>query len=499
MVSLGGFVFGYDAVVISGVSGAVAAQFALSEWQVGWVVSAPTLSAMFASLAAGYFSDRLGRRTMLRVVAVLYVISSILSAFASGFHGLVFARAVGGLAFSSLVLAPVYLAEISPSAIRGRIVAMNQLAIVLGLSSAYFCNLGLTALGQTDLGWVHAIRLDEETWRWMLGAELLPAVSWLIALFAFTPESPRWLVLNGRVEEAREVLLRLHVRERAEAILARIGGHPGAPPRGAQLDILFSRPVRIALGLGLIVGCAQQITGVNAIYFYAPIVFEQTGVGTDAALFQAALIGVTNVVFTVAAMVLVDRVGRKPLLLAGLGGVTVSTLLVAYAFSEARYALTPEAVAGASEAIRSLDFSAVYNATFISDVRFKAALLDAIGADAYRAHQSEILRLAITMNAGLILLGILLFVASFAISLGPVTWIFLSEIFPNAVRGTAIALVAFVNGLVSFLVQLLFPAELAQFGAAATFAIYGIIAVFFFIAVAAFLPETRGRPLEASG
>jgi len=499
IVSLGGFVFGYDAVVISGVSGAVTAQFGLSDWQTGWVVSAPTLSAMFASLAAGFLSDRFGRRTMLRVVAILYVVSSIMSAFASGFYALVLARAVGGLAFSSLVLAPVYLAEISPSAIRGRIVSMNQLAIVLGLSVAYFSNVGLQALGQSGLGWVSAVRLDVETWRWMLGAELLPAVAWLVVLFTLTPESPRWLVLKGRAQEARAILLRLHVRERAEAIFARITRQTDQAAPGSTVSLLLSPPVRVALGLGLIVACAQQITGVNAIYFYAPIVFEQTGVGSDTALFKASMIGVINVVFTIAAMILVDRIGRKPLLLTGLAGVTASTLLVAYAFSQAHYEVSPEAVLLASAALQNLDFTPLYGVTFASDVSFKTALADAIGADAFREHQSELLRLGTSMNSGLILTGILVFVASFAVSLGPVTWVFLSEIFPNAVRGAAIALVAFVNGLVSFLVQLLFPIELAQLGAAATFAIYGVIAALFFIAIAALLPETRGRQLEASG
>lgn len=159
VVSLGGFVFGYDAVVISGVSPTVSALWELSDWQVGWVVSAPTLSAMFASLVAGHLSDRLGRRTMLQVVSALYVASSILSALSDSFAALVLARAIGGLAFSSLVLAPIYLAEISPSSMRGRIVSMNQLAIVLGLSAAYFSNLGLQMLGQSGrpsfrrLGW----------------------------------------------------------------------------------------------------------------------------------------------------------------------------------------------------------------------------------------------------------------------------------------------------------------------------------------------------------
>lgn len=501
IVSLGGFVFGYDAVVISGVSGTVTGLFGLSDWQVGWVVSAPTLSAMFASLIAGYLSDRFGRRQMLRAVSVLYVISSILSAMSDSFASLVFARAVGGMAFSSLVLAPVYLAEIAPSAMRGRIVSMNQLAIVLGLSAAYFMNLALQTLGQSGAGWVSAIGLDAHTWRWMLGAELLPATAWLVALFAFTPESPRWLILHDRTAEARRILFKLHSRQRAEAIIARV--RKQLADSGASADqglrLLLERPVMIALGFGLILGVAQQLTGVNAIYFYAPIVFEQSGVGTDAALFQAALIGVTNVAFTLVAIALVDRIGRKPLLLTGLAGVTISTAIVAYAFHNAVYAITPETVAAADGALRGLGLEALYGQSFTSDVSYKSALLAVLGEEAYRLHQAELLRIAITMNAALILTGILLFVASFAASLGPVTWVVLSEIFPNAIRGAAAAIVAFVNGLVSFLVQLVFPAELAHIGAAATFGIYSAVAAFFFLVIAAVLPETRGRPLEAVG
>lgn len=496
VVSLGGFVFGYDVVLISGVTGAVGAQFGLSDLQTGWLVSTPTFSAMFASLAAGLLSDACGRRTMLRWVALLYVVASITSAFASSFHGLILARAIGGLALSSLVLAPIYLAEIAPAETRGRIVAMNQLAIALGLSAGYLGNVGLQALGTSDLGWVAALRLDSETWRWMLGAGVLPAAAWLVALFTLTPESPRWLVMKGKVDAARSVLLRLHVREHAEEILARLVATIDQPASTRGLGQLLRRPARTALGLGLVVACAQQITGVNAIYFYAPIVFEQTGAGKDAALLNASFIGVINVVFTVLAMALVDGIGRKPLLLAGLAGVALSTLLVAFAFSQARYELSPAALEGASVAVRSLDLTALHDVTFTSDVSFKAALEETLGADVARSHQSELLRLGAKVNAGLILFGILLFVASFAASLGPVTWILLSEIFPPLVRGTAIGVVAFFNGLVSFLVQLLFPLELAVLGAATTFAIYGSLAAVLFFVILALLPETRGRRLE---
>jgi sugar porter (SP) family MFS transporter len=498
IVSLGGFVFGYDVVVMSGVTGAVTAQFGLSEWQTGWMVGVPTLTAMFASLGAGVLSDRFGRRAMLRTVAVLYVLSSLLSAFADGFYGLVLARAVAGLALSSLVLAPIYLAEISPAAIRGRIVSMNQLAIALGFSAAYFSNFGLQALSQSGLAWVSAIGLDLETWRWMLAAGLLPAITWLVVLLTLTPESPRWLALKGRAHEARAALARLHGPERVEVIFARLTDQTDAPPRAGAAALLMSRPVRLALGLGLVVACAQQITGVNAIYFYAPIVFEQTGIGLDAALLNASLMGVVNVAFTVLAMVLVDRVGRKPLLLIGLAGVAASTMLVAFAFSQASYSLTPETLALAGPEIQKLDISALHGVTFSSDVSFKAALTETLGAEAFRQHQSELLRAGTRMDAGLILFGILLFVASFAVSLGPVTWVFLSEIFPGEVRGAAIGLVAFINGLVSFLIQLLFPIELAQLGAATTFALYGAVAAFLFVVIALILPETRGRQLTGA-
>jgi MFS transporter, SP family, arabinose:H+ symporter len=499
LVSLGGFVFGYDAVVISGAAPAVVAQFGLTDWQMGWIVSAPTLSAMFASLAAGYLSDRFGRRTMLRFAAALYIVSSCLSALASGFLSLSIARAIGGIAFSSLVIAPVYLAEISPSAARGRVVSMHQLAIVLGLSAAYFSNVSLQALSESGQAWVAWAGIDREAWRWMLGIELIPAVSWLLALSLWVPESPRWLVQTGRTDAARRVLSRLYPSERADEILNRVNDVAVTTRTRLRNSLVWlaSPLMRTALLIGLIVGIAQQITGVNAIYFYAPVVFEQTGVGANAALFQAALIGLTNVVFTIIAMSLVDRIGRKPLLLLGLAGVGLSTTIVALAFSFATYHIDAGILAGASPALQAIDLSALHGEYFQSDVDFKNALIGEMGAELYRTHQSELLRIGIEMNAGLILTGILVFVASFAASLGPVTWVFLSEIFPNAVRGTAIALVAFVNGLVSFSVQLVFPAELATFGASVTFLFYGAAALFFFILVAVLVPETRGRNLES--
>jgi sugar porter (SP) family MFS transporter len=500
-VCLGGFVFGYDAVVISGVTEAVTVRFGLSDWQLGWIVSIPTLTAMFASLAVGVLSDVFGRRPLLMLVTLLYVCSAILSVTANGFADLVIARGIGGLAFSSLVLAPLYLAEISPSSFRGRIVSMNQLAIVLGLSAAYFGNLLIQRLSHVDAGWIVELGIRDHAWRWMFAMELVPASLWLVLVALAVPESPRWLVLRGRLAAARQIMARLYPSERVEALLDRVRASGGATGTGRRIawTAFLSRPVIAALGVGLIVAVAQQISGVNAIYFYAPVVFQQSGVGVDAAFAQATLLGSTNVVFTLVAMGLIDRLGRKPLLLGGLAGAGMSLAVVAWGFSQAGYVLQADAVAALPEAVRAHELTGLINRDFPNDVTYKAALVDVLGPRLFSAHEAELIGAAISVPASLILAGILCFVASFAVSLGPVMWVVLSEIFPNHIRGACIALLAFANGATSFGVQLAFPVQLVTLGVATTFAFYAVAAFLFFGLVFLFLPETRGRTLEQAG
>jgi len=506
MASLGGFLFGFDATVISGVTGFVSREFDLTDAQIGLLVGIPTLLAVASSLTVGLMSDYLGRRPVLQLLALVYAVSAALSALAQDYNTLLIARAIGGYAFGSLVLAPVYIAELSPPKQRGLMVSVNQLNIVVGFSAAYFANYFILRLSHSGQGWVGDIGLDTNTWNFMLGTELIPAISWLLFMFIL-PESPRWLAVQGKRDAAREVLARITPPEQVDAALKTIldsidseirelaGRSTGLASRFREL---FSADLRLPIIVGLIAAVAQQITGVNAVYFYAPTIFEQSGVGTNAAFVQAVFVGLVNVVFTIVAMVLVDRVGRKPLLLAGLAGVFVSLSVAAWGFHEATYQLDEQAFAALAFAgeINSSVLQPVFGTVYQDDVAFKNAMTDAIGATAFRAHEADFLQTAIAINPWVVLAGILGFVASFAFSLGPVMWILLSEIFPNRIRGLAISFVTVFNSGVSFGVQYLFPWEVNTLGSAMTLLIYGLFAIVGFVLLAWLLPETKGRTLE---
>lgn len=497
IVSMGGFIFGFDASVISGVVGFVSIEFGLSEFQQGVVVGAPTLGAIIASLMAGALSDTLGRKRVLMLIASLYVVSAALSAVAPSYEALALSRLIGGFAFASLIIAPLYIAEISPSHLRGRMVSINQLNIVLGFSAAYFANFFILRLSDGGSGLTAALGIDAYAWRWMLGIELVPAIAYLV-LLQLIPESPRWLIINGREQEGRAVLGTLmkgaDIDHECKAVKASVG--EGQEPLLARLKTLFSSRVRMVLILGIIVGVAQQITGVNAIYFYAPTIFEQSGVGTDAAFAQATLVGIINVIFTIVAMLLIDRLGRKPLLLVGIAGVTISMLVCAYAFDQAKYELPLDRAAEVEQVTQSDVLAPMLGQQYSSDVVFKQELEQRLGREDFLRHQSALLQMATQVNAKLVLAGILGFVASFALSLGPVMWVLLSEIFPNAVRGIAISFVGIVNSAVSFGVQFIFPWELANLGIVVAFSIYGVFALISFGLVVWLLPETKGKSLE---
>ena len=503
IVSLGGFVFGFDASVISGVVGAVSTEFNLTPIQSGFVVAAPTLSGLFGTMIVGPLSDALGRKKVLQCIAFLYVLSALASAFATSYLMLVAARAVGGIAFTSLMIAPIYIGEISPAPLRGKRVSINQLNIVVGLSAAYFTNYFILNLSDSGAAWVQSIGMDEHAWRWMLGLEILPALVFFLALFAI-PDSPRWLMLKGRQQEAERVLAKLVPGEQVAAELDLIAHSSATETESlwARIGDIFGPKMRLALIVGLILAVAQQITGINAIFFYAPTIFEQSGIGTNAAFAQAVLVGVINVVFTVFAMVLIDKWGRKPLLMLGLSGIAISMTICSYGFSKATYELTEQSVAaiekldGVNGSFEPASLRSMVGKTYHSDIEFKSALRAIIGDKAARDFESDLIKNAISMNATLILLGILGFVASFAISLGPVMWVLFSEIFPNQLRGVAISFVGLANSMVSFFVQLLFPLELGAFGAALTFFSYGAFAVIGLVLVVWLLPETKGKTLE---
>ncbi len=498
IVALGGFLMGFDASVISGVVKFIEPQFDLSKLELGWAVSSLTLTATLAMMVSGPLSDRIGRRAVLFIAAVLYAVSAIGSAIAPTFVFLVVARMIGGLGVgASLIIAPMYIAEIAPPQMRGQMVSFNQLNIVVGISVAFFTNYLILQLGQSDAAWAEALKFGPYNWRWMLGLETLPAIIYFFSLLA-VPESPRWLVMKGSEETALAIMTRASGEAEARQEMADVKASLARDAHKAKAAIaeLFVPAMRLVLTIGIVVAVIQQITGINSVFFYAPMIFEQSGIGTDASFAQAVLVGIINLVFTVVAILFVDRLGRKPLLGIGLTGIMLAMFLLAYGFYSATYTLTAESMADLPADVRIESLEALEGTTYDGDVAFKTAIREAVGEDLAKQYESDLITAAITMNPLLVLIGILGFVASFAVSIGPVMWVLFSELFPNRIRGLAISFVGLINSGVSFLVQLVFPWELANFGSALTFLIYGLFAAVGLVFIMAVLPETKGKSLE---
>jgi SP family arabinose:H+ symporter-like MFS transporter len=493
IVALGGFLFGFDAGIISGVMSFAGPEFDLTEIQSGWVVSAPSFAAMFAMLFSGRLSDNVGRKKLLIFVAFLYAISAVLSAMATSYEMLYIARIIGGIAFgAALVLAPMYIAEISTAENRGKLVSLQQLNIVFGFFAAFLSNYFFNKYNTAESAYL----TDENVWRWMLGVELIPALFYFIFLF-FIPKSPRWLYLKGKYEEAKKVLVQIHGKAKGELEITSIEENINAEKNKAVLKIkdLLKPSLRFILVVGLVVGVLQQITGINAVYFYATSIFKQTGIGTDAAFSSGVLLSTISVIFTFVAIYLIDRMGRRPLLLIGTAGIAVSLLICAYGFNQATYQLSQEKINQFefSESEKLLQYA---DKVYDNYIDFKNEIKSALGNQIYSKNDGAILEAATNINANLILIGILGFIACFAFSLGPVMWVLLSELYPLKYRGLAIGVIAFVNSLISSLVQLVFPWELSNLGNALTFFIFGAIALIGFFILLKVLPETKGKSLE---
>ncbi len=498
-VALGGFLMGFDASVISGVVRFIEPEFGLSKLQLGWAVGSLTLTATLGMLFAGPLSDRIGRRTTLKIAAVLFAVSAIASALAQTFWFLVIARMLGGFGVGfALIIPPMYIGEIAPPKIRGRLVSFNQLNIVVGISAAFFTNYLILQWAQSDSALAQTLLVNEHTWRWMLGLETLPAIIYFIGLY-FVPKSPRWQIMIGNREDGENTLTQIVGPESAKKQVSDILENLEADKEKEKVSIkeIFHPYLRYVLLIGVTLAVLQQITGINAVFFYAPVIFEQSGIGTDASFMQAVLVGLTNLVFTVFAILLIDKLGRKPLLIGGLTGITLMMMLLAYGFDSATYQLDDESIQ-TIEAPINLDLLSanMANITYDDDVQFRAALTQTLGPEAAVEFESQIITAAIDINPRLILFAILGFVASFAISLGPVMWVMFSELFPLRVKGFAISFAGFINSAVSFLVQLVFPWELATLGNSMTFLIYGIFAAVGLIFVWRVVPETKNKSLE---
>ncbi|MEM9723023.1 MAG: MFS transporter [Bacteroidota bacterium] len=498
VVAFGGLVFGLDAALISGTIGFVTSEFDLNDFQVGTVVSASGFGVLFALLLVGYLADRLGRKRTLQFIAGLYLFSAISSALAPSYEALIAARFLGGLAFTSITLASMYIGEIAPPDKRGKLVAMNQINIVVGLSAAYFINYLILQISQSQASWVSSWGIDTYTWRWMLGAEVIPAILWSILLL-FIPCSPRWLLLKGREKEAKAVLAKIFPKDQLEEAFAdmqeSLSKESVHLTFGEQFKRLFNGNFRLAIVVAVTYAVVQQITGINAVLFYAPTVFEQLGLGTDSAFAQAVWVGLAGLFFTVVALALIDKVGRRPLTLWGLLWVILSLGICSYGFHHASYTLDQSDVAMV-ENLETEAVEAMLGISYDSDVQFKAALREYLGDSKAKAMEGTLFNRAAKLPSTLILFGIISFVAAFHFSIGPIMWIIFSEIFPTSVRAVAIPAFALVTSVVSYLVQQFFPWQLTNMGARDIFLFYAATGAIGLAILWRFLPETKNKTLE---
>ena len=484
IVALGGFLLGFDSAVISGAVKGITIYFEMTEWMLGFAVGCVVFGAMAGNLLAGPMADRFGRKNILIIVAALFTISATWSAMATGYTEFIIARIIGGVGIGGAILiAPIYIAEIAPPKLRGSLVSFNQLNIVIGISVAYFSNYFL-------------VNIEGESWRWMLGVEAIPAAIYFLALWT-VPKSPRWLIQKlNKVELARKILMKIGGEEYAEVTINEIQrGVEKKEEKGKLADILQSKYATIMI-IALGIAFFQQITGINAVFYYAPTIFEQAGGSTDSSFLQAIVVGLTNLVFTFVAIWLIDKLGRKPLLLIGTTFMTVALLMATFAFNNASYDFNETTLAKVSDQEVQIALTDLQGISYNGQADLFEAVKERLNEDQFLVFKRNEITNFININATLVLIAILLYVASFAISLGPVMWTLMSEIFPSKIKGIAISVVGFFNSLVSFSVTQVFPWELSNLGPTVTFALYALLSFCAILFVYKFVIETKGKTLE---
>ncbi len=499
IVAMGGFVFGIDAALISGTTKYLTEEFALNELQLGWAVGAAAWGVLLALLFVGYAVNKIGRKRALQISAAVYLISALGSAFATNYGMFVSARFFGGLAFSSISMAAMYTGEIAPPKWRGKLVAMIQINIVVGLSAAYFINYLIQNWANSGAEWVSNLGIDTNTWRWMLGSEIIFALLWFVLLL-FIPRSPVWLVLKGKIEEAKDALRKVipenEVTSQITEMQESLQSKGGERSDWAQLKEVFSRPMRITFIIAATLAIAQQATGINAILFYAPTVFEQLGIGTDAAFAQAIWIGVISVIFTVIGLLLVDKIGRRPMILGGMLWIIISLGICFYGFNAATYSISKENVTELTEVPNANRLDVLVGKSYESDIEFKNALASTLGEKDAKAHSSSLIQKAANINGLLILIGILSFIAAFQSTIGPVMWVLFSEIFPISNRGIAIPVFVFLTSITSSFVQTFFPWHLENLGIGSTLLFYAGTVAIGLVILFIYLKETKNMTIE---
>jgi sugar porter (SP) family MFS transporter len=432
VAALGGLLFGYDTAVIAGAIGFLQSHFSLDPAMKGWAASSALLGCVVGVSFAGAFSDRMGRKKTLVLAGILFLVSAIGSAVPREFSIFVIFRMLGGIGVGVASMAsPMYIAEITPARVRGRMVSVNQFAIVTGMLIIYFVNYFIALQG--DEAWNVTTG-----WRWMFASGALPSTLFLALLF-LVPESPRWLVEQRRKEEAHGILSRVGGSTFADTELRSIDETLGK--ESGSLAQLFRPGMRIVLILGVALAILQQVTGINVFLYYGPEIFKQLGSGSNVALLQTIVVGAVNLSFTIVAIRMVDRLGRKPLMIIGASGMGLSLIAMGLA------------------------------------AQFHALSL-------------------------WVLLFILSYIACFALSVGPVTWVILSEIFPTRIRGRAMSISTFCLWTANFVVSQTFPMMdedswlISRFNHGFPFYVYALFCLVLVLTVWKAVPETKGRSLE---
>jgi len=426
VATMGGFLFGYDTAVINGANELLKEYFNLDAAGLGIATASAVIGCIPGAAIAGTLSDRYGRKKVLYLTAILFGVSAILSALPFTLTQFLIARFIGGIGIGiASMVCPVYIAECSPADKRGRLGTLFQFGIVLGIFVTLFINLFIQNLG--DLDW--NIQFG---WRWMLGAEVFPSLAFL-GLIALSPESPRWLVMQGRIDQAKQILLRWSDDAFASKEILAIQ-ETLEQKRGNFLELFqkrFRKPLIAALGLMII----QQFCGINAIIYYSTSIFSASGAGMADAFISTVIVGFVNMIFTIVAISFVDKAGRRPLLIIGLIGQFFALSTVAILFGNGS-------------------------------------------------------------ESSILLIAVLVFIASFAMSIGPIGWLFASEVFPSRYRGRAMSLASFTIWVSTYIVAQMFPILNEGIGASATFWIFAGVSLFGIFFVLKMVPETKGKTLE---
>ncbi|MBB1326930.1 sugar porter family MFS transporter [Pseudoalteromonas sp. SR45-1] len=446
VAAIGGFLFGFDSGVINGTVSALGKAFNSSSVATGFNVASVLLGCALGALAAGPLADKFGRRAIMIITAIIFAISAFGSGISESSAEFIFYRLFGGLGIGAAsVLAPAYIAEVAPPALRGRLATLQQLAIVLGLFAAFLSNyLIADAAGSAQ----NILMLDIAAWRWMFWAELVPAILFLVGVL-FIPESPRYLVAQGKVDDAKAVFSKIS-DDNADKQISDVKRslHSDTKPSIRDLFIDNSKKVHPIVWVGVALSVFQQFVGINVVFYYGSELWQAAGFDESQSLFINVLAGTTNIVSTFIAIALVDKIGRKPLLLVGSIGMFISLSALTYIFGSA----------GLDEA-------------------GKLALSDNMGTFAL-----------IMAN---------LFVVFFGLSWGPVVWVLLGEMFNNRIRGAALAVAASAQWIANFAITMTFPIMLANIGLAGAYGFYALSALISIFFVVKYIKETRGKTLES--